>query len=820
VQALRPDPLRPDLRHVLDDLRGRIRRYVVIEGVSAVLVVLCLLFWFSLTLDAVHFEVRKLELPGWFRTAFIVLMAAVFALSLAAWVLSRVLRGFRARALALVLEKRFPQLGDRLITAVELSDRPQAAKTELGGAMLERTVADAAEQARGLDLSRVFDPVPLRRWLTGAAVLVASVVAFGVTNAQALDRWFHAFVLLDDDYWEPYRRSAMTVKVVTQPGDRVREFDANHTYKHPRGADLTLLAQVPDGRAVPADVTLRFRTRGGAGTSRGSAPMSAMTERQFRHTLGRVIDPHDLWVIGGDFVNRDPYHVKIVDPPQLDRIVLRCDYPDYTGMDALADKERVVQGAQISLPEETRFVLRAQANKPLVGVTIRCEHFDLQFNKLPRDSGDTRLDRSELTLRAKDAAPRIVLLGGGFGRVAIAEDRLSFEVGFALAGNAAEMLGGIQDGDFTWLPLPPGTPLQIYLEDADEISSADPTLLTINGIPDLEPVVDTKLRGIGTSITRMARIPVEGTISDDYGVVSARFGHRVDSDAEYAERPLASPPQGQKEFTLSESGDERVERFNVLPLELKLEQKLALTVFAEDGDNLNGPHVSHGEVFAFRIVSPEDLLSILYDKELNLRLRFEQIRDEVDNVREDLLLHRERYEEGRALAASPPADDAKDEWQERLRQIQVNVHACAERNLHLIRKGHTETTAVAAAFGEIREEMVNNRVDTASALQRIDFGILQPLQQINTEDFPFIDGQLGLFRLANEQGSSPAGPIDSAVAAIDALRIRMDRVLAEMQERRDYNAVIQMLQEILDRQQRLRESTQKEQERKLFDLLK
>ena len=45
------DRLPAEVRDVLDDLRGRIRRYVLIEGVSLVLVVLAALFWASYLAD-------------------------------------------------------------------------------------------------------------------------------------------------------------------------------------------------------------------------------------------------------------------------------------------------------------------------------------------------------------------------------------------------------------------------------------------------------------------------------------------------------------------------------------------------------------------------------------------------------------------------------------------------------------------------------------------------------------------------------------------------------------------------------------------------
>jgi hypothetical protein len=229
--------------------------------------------------------------------------------------------------------------------------------------------------------------------------------------------------------------------------------------------------------------------------------------------------------------------------------------------------------------------------------------------------------------------------------------------------------------------------------------------------------------------------------------------------------------------------------------------------------------VSHGEVYTFTIVTPEELLAQLYDKELNLRQRYEQIRREVAETRDDLVLHQQRFAEGERLRQQPPPEAARADWEEQLRQVSVAVSACAERALHQIRKTHTESGSVEAGFREIREEMVNNRVDTATALQRIDFGILRPLHEINATDYPVVDERIGLFRLANERQADPTGAIDEAVSAIDQMLVRMDRVLAEMSERRDFNAVIQALQQILEGQKHLKDETQREQQRRLFDLI-
>lgn len=389
-----------------------------------------------------------------------------------------------------------------------------------------------------------------------------------------------------------------------------------------------------------------------------------------------------------------------------------------------------------------------------------------------------------------------------------------------LTASALEALAAGGDGPTLPVPLPSDSQLQIYLEDEDDVYSTDPALVTINGILDQPPVVDTQLRGVSTTITRLASIPIEGRITDDYGISDVHFGFRVDDQTEFTPRPIARKPRGNKEYRLAESEDDLVERFSVLPLELKVDQRLALTVFAEDGDRLNGPHKSHGPVYSFRIVTPEELLARLYDKELNLRLRFEQIISEVRDVREDLLQHRQRYVDESSLRESTPADDqARRQQAELLRQLQIAMQASAERNLHMVRKNHTETRAVQEAFAEIRAEMVNNRVDTASILNRIDYGITAPLEQINSEDFPGVDGDLGLFRLANERESDPTEAIDDAVAHLDTMLVRMEQVLNEMRRRETFNELVKTLQSMMERQARIQAETEKEQERKLFDLL-
>ena len=70
--------LRPEIRETLKELRSRIRRYVALEGFAIVVIVMAILFWISIGLDAAWFKINKLELPSWFRSTFSIFAFCAF----------------------------------------------------------------------------------------------------------------------------------------------------------------------------------------------------------------------------------------------------------------------------------------------------------------------------------------------------------------------------------------------------------------------------------------------------------------------------------------------------------------------------------------------------------------------------------------------------------------------------------------------------------------------------------------------------------------------------------------------------------------------
>jgi hypothetical protein len=180
----RNSKLDPVVAHPLDRLRGTIRRYVVVEGLLAAAVFLA--GWFAVAL-AVDFGLFKLatwdwvlDAPAWVRGAALAAVALALAVLVALRIAGRLARELSYPALALVLERRYPQeLGDRLITAVELADVEGQARYGYSGELIRRTIDEARERVARVPVNDVFNWRRLRVMAAVALGLVLLVVLVG-----------------------------------------------------------------------------------------------------------------------------------------------------------------------------------------------------------------------------------------------------------------------------------------------------------------------------------------------------------------------------------------------------------------------------------------------------------------------------------------------------------------------------------------------------------------------------------------------------------------------------------------------------------------
>src|SRR6478672_9308842 len=193
---LQTTPLAPRIASLLAGLRLRIRGYVWSEGLAAVVMVLGLAFWFSLVFDWLF------EPPWQFRALMMAVVAAVVGYFVDRFILRRVFRPIDDKNLAVLLERRFRDYQDSLLTTVELGARPDHA-TDFNPEMLARTRREAARRSEGVRLTDVFRLGPLVRKVGLAAALALSVVAFAVVAKEAFGVWTQRVLLLNRDVLWP-----------------------------------------------------------------------------------------------------------------------------------------------------------------------------------------------------------------------------------------------------------------------------------------------------------------------------------------------------------------------------------------------------------------------------------------------------------------------------------------------------------------------------------------------------------------------------------------------------------------------------------------
>jgi hypothetical protein len=121
-------------------------------------------------------------LPFWLRVVVLAVVLGLLVWKLATGPLLRLTREFSPKALALVLERRFPQLlGDRLFTAVELSDLRLAREYGYSEQMVGLTVRQADERVGRVEFGKVFNWG--RLWLRAGAFVALLVVPLPVVAA-------------------------------------------------------------------------------------------------------------------------------------------------------------------------------------------------------------------------------------------------------------------------------------------------------------------------------------------------------------------------------------------------------------------------------------------------------------------------------------------------------------------------------------------------------------------------------------------------------------------------------------------------------------
>jgi len=800
--------LDPQIRSVLTGLRWWIRAYVCLEGICLGVIWLGLTFWAGLALDYLPVLAGASEMPRAARAVVLGIIALVLAFILYRWVLRRIIVRMADRSMAVLLERRFADFHDSLVTSVELTERPDHAET-FSPDMLEHTTDDALSSTETVRLRRVFSYSPLVRSVFGAAILLATIILFYFVNNQALATWARRIYLLEDKPWP--RNALIEVVGIELLGaddapERLTDLPMIHFrdrhLKVAKGSNVRLKVQADlDAKVWPEVCTIYYRTEEG---ERGRVTMNRIKddpikdapaetgEKRYRHfsfsgkPLRGILSTVSFDVVGHDYRVRD-YTIEVVDSPAVTGVELDCKFPDYMVDEALSSwLPRTIDLTNATqLPAGIDVTIRASTNKPLRRVDL--------YNP---DSKET----TTLTIEGDDDQRRV------------------FEY------RAASL-----DNNLT---------LDVTLYDVDNVVTERPYRIFIAAIPDEEPRVDVSLRGIGTAVTPDVIVPIKGVINDDYAVAKSWYDVELERGG-----AAGSTPQTQNEmheFPVGEAGsveaslDFRQLRSQDDGLELKPKDKLVITIKAADKYDLgDGPNVGSGDRRQLDVVAADTLLAMLESREIGLRRRFEQIIDEMTQAR-DFLKRVESPVDGRGsepgdtpAGGGEPDDEKMDEEKAAQRSQSLRLLS-TQQALQQTRKSAQELLGVAASFHDIREELINNRVDTEDRKTRLKELIADPMQLVGEVMFPELERRadrlekvlledLNAKRYDVESGGEEA---TGAVQQADDILAEMQEILQQMLHLETYNELLDIVRQIAKDQEGLIDDTTEEEKKGKKNLLR
>ncbi|GMV96370.1 MAG: hypothetical protein AMXMBFR83_07360 [Phycisphaerae bacterium] len=475
-------------RHqVLPRLRAlgrRLRLYALLDGLSVLCPAVLAAMFITLLVD------RAFRLDWDMRLTQLATLLLALAAVAWRWVWTPLRVPVSDVELALLVERRFPELSSRLVSAVEFAGAGAAASSaRRSEALMSAVIAEAQVQARGLRFQNAL--AHARACRRGAVTLgcIALVATAALAAGDVMSLWFQRNVLLRNLDWP--QRNKLVVRDLKDGRLVVARDD-----------DVTVTADVVEGYEPPRQAFIAYRGESGVAErvqmpavlsqADGSGARQAVG---FTHTFNRIEETLRCRVEGGD-ARSDWFLIEVVDRPRIDEVGIAILPPAYTRM---ARYELRAGQTVAEALKGSRLTFHIRTNKPVTrAVLIRDTTGD------PQELGPARrVGEREFT--AEDAPP------GTAAYYFEMEDELGF-------GSVSER--------------------------------SPPLRLSVRLLADKPPTVKMRVRGAGEMITPEAVLPVEMDFADPYGLASAGLVHDLGKPGSSAkEEPIEGFEPGTKTFT-------------------------------------------------------------------------------------------------------------------------------------------------------------------------------------------------------------------------------------------------------------------------------
>ncbi len=575
-----------ELHRKLARLRSRLRRLIIIAGVSRTLVILVAVLAVALGLD----WLLRLETPG--RAVLLALGAGLVLTTLWRHLIAPLRVGLADERLALLLERRFPDLRDRLISTVQFARIPDA--SPLSASMVERLTQDTLEQTAAVDFQEATTSRPVAWWAVaaGAELVLASayVLTFPATAAIFAARFFNP---ASSAQWP--RRTQLTVRAYDKAGHPLAP-EGNRLFV-PKGEDLRVVVRAArfSGKLwrAPDRVAVHYEFAGGGS---GRRFVSEDAEATYTTYFTTVTDGFSFYATGDD-ARTATYEVQVRNRPRIESIRITVQAPAYTG-----EPQRILTdgSGSITALAGSQALITITTNKPIA---------------------------------AEPGSASIVLSDGSRVPMTFVEEQPTHLRGTVTLEARHKHYA-------------------IALTDTDGLTNSPASTYRLNVQGDREPVVTLPEPGRSKRITAKATVPIRLVARDDYGVVKSRLlfrrGESAEAEAQTHAFPPSQPPakkvEHKHEWDLTPLA---LQERDVLQLSAEAEDTFKAT---RDGESVS-PNVGRSPVYRLTVISEAEMTSLVQRRLEEIKVKLEKLAQRQDTAKTDTetLAQREEQADRREL---------------------------------------------------------------------------------------------------------------------------------------------------------------------------
>jgi ribosomal protein L29 len=786
-------PLPEPIRETLEGLRGLLNRFVFSQAIIQLGIWCLVSFWLFGAIDYLPAMLGAAESPRWVRVGMLAIIAIGILVILYRQIWQRWLVRWSDSALALVIERKYPEFQSALVTTVQASQPSRYSASEFDHPNRPGLLAIARQRAIDLlptvSLEELVRTKPLFWQLVLLGVCLIASVVLGLLRTEWSYHWAKRLYALSNENWP---RSVvlgvdgLELEIPSFTGigsSRQRyllEFNGDQI-SIPRGQSAHLKSYASlEAKRVPDLCTVYYRDDEGNRGRANMRRMPAIDKKQGFLLDGPPLESisQSLWfsIVGGD-ARLSNLRLNAVDAPMIVDMQLRVQYPGYLQRSTQSrwGEEELSYRTGLRLPQGTSVELVLKANKKV----RRCD-FVLMGSQDPSEGSP-----KEQTFQLENVSESFQVPLGVLNSNVLAEFRL-------------------------W--------------DTDGICSSRVQQFALSAIIDQPPQVDMILDGIGTAITEIALIPIMGKVKDEYDVDQTWVEATLDENS-----PLKIPTSRTNNSDIDFAIDcKELRDSGRLPT--KAGSTLAIHLVASDFYDLKSEgHLGKANTVQLSIVTAEQLLLLLDRREAAMRKRLEQIIGEVGQLK-DLLMTMNRRETDPTtspeLSPAVPVGSSAEGVQEDEKQKKSKLQLLrSQQALSQLSKSEGELKGVEKEIAQISRELINNRVDSVDRRTRWQDKIQKPLLQVLEKDWiPFSNDLASLEKLflkSPESSDDAKRLLGRSIEQNILILAALQTILADMLEIQDQTAIIDMLRDLIDNSSQMIDETKgykKQQDRKALDL--